>query len=256
MILFLSIAMDAASAQAPVSGNAFFFHLKSEVYRNENASVIVMEEANLSAPPGSTPRISELSASIRNATTIFGTIWVGTVAWVTQPLTYPTTFQGTALFTVWLSSDDVTPSFSGVGAGLAVLNQQNQTVGNYVYTFTYARGSVLNPTPTPYTFKIELNQEVFAGQRLIFAVGVGSTTEGWHMKVFFDDAQHPSRVQLPTILTVIPEFPLVNPILATFGAVILSLAISSRKICGRQMRNTGFCVFTRLRVFGRFGTHD
>jgi len=236
MILFLWASTGFASAQSPTSGATFYFHLKAVRYRSENASVTVVEEANLTAPSGSTPRVFEVAAAIRNATTIFGTIWVGSVAWVTEPLREPTSLGGTTTFTVWLSSDDVTPSFSGVGAGIAVLNQQNQTVGNYRYAFTYSQGKALTGTPTLYSFNVELNQNVSAGQRLVFAVGVGSTTEGWRMNVFFDDVQHSSGVQLPTAVTVVPEFVPTTFFLAIFIPMILTLRIPQQAIRGKKVR--------------------
>lgn len=224
MILFVNTATGIASAQVPVSGSVFYFHYKSEMYRSENASVVILEEANFTIPLGSTPRIFEVSAAIRNVT-VFGSVWMGSVAWVTQPLTEATTVRGASTFTVWLSSDDATPSFSGVGAGIAVLNQQNQSVGKYVYTYSYARGKILTSTPSEYSFNVELNQEISVGQRLVFAVGVGSATEGWRMKILFDDSQHPSRVLLPSNITVVPEFQLDAPMLIAFGATTLFLRL-------------------------------
>ena len=230
MILFANATTGIASAQAStVSGNVFYFHYKSETYRNENASVLILEEANFTIPLGSTPRIFEVSAAIRNATTVFGSVWIGSVAWVTQPLTEATTLRGASTFTVWLSSDSPAPLFSGVGAGVAVLNQQNQTVGKYVYTYSYSQGKILTSTPSEYKFNVELNQEISAGQRLFFAVGVGSTTEGWRMKILFDDSQHPSRVLLPSSITVVPEFQLNTTILTAFGATTVLLSLAHRK---------------------------
>jgi hypothetical protein len=235
MILLVNTTTGIASAQAPpVSGSVFYFHYKSETYRNENASIIILEEANFTTPISSTPTIFEVSAAIRNATTIFGTIWIGSIAWVTQPLTEATKVIGAATFTVWLSSDDATPSFSGVGAGVTVLDQQNQTVGKYVYAYSYGQGKILTSTPTKYSFNVELSQEISAGQRLLFAVGVGSTTEGWRMKIFFDDSQHPSRVLLPSNITTVPEFQPSSAILTFFGAAILFLSLAQRK---PQLRN-------------------
>jgi hypothetical protein len=230
MILLVNTTAGIASAQAPsVSGNVFYFHYKSETYRNENASIIILEEANFTTPISSTPTIFEVSAAIRNVTTIFGSVWIGSVAWVTQPLTEATKVVGASTFTVWLSSDDATPSYSGVGAGVAVLNQQNQTVGKYVYAYSYSQGKILASTPTEYSFNVGLDQEISAGQRLIFAVGVGSTTEGWHMKIFFDDSQHPSRVLLPSNITTVPEFQPSAAILTFLGATILLLSLAQRK---------------------------
>ena len=238
VILFLGASTGLASAQSPVPGDTFYFHLKAVTYRSANASVTVVEGANLTAPSGSIPRVFEVAAAIRNATTIFGAIWVGSVAWMTEPLTEPTMLDGTATFTVWLSSDDTTPSLSGVGAGIAVLNQQNQSIGNYRYAFTYARGKVLTGTPTLYSFNVGLNQNVSVGQRLIFAVGVGSTTEGWRMNVYFDDVQHSSGVQLPTAVTVVPEFDPVTFFLAILIPTTLSLSIPRQVIRGKKVRHS------------------
>lgn len=239
LILAVVVPTGLASAQSPMTGDTFYFHLQSETYRNENASVTVLDEANLTAPAGSTPRVFEVAAAIKNATTIFGTIWVGTIAWVTKPLTGPTMFSGTVTFTVWLSSDDVTPSFSGVGAGVAVLDQQNQTVGTYHYSFTYAHGKVLTTTPTLYSFNVQLNQIASAGQRLVFAVGVGSTTEGWRMNVFFDDPQYSSHVQLPTNVTVVPEFEPATFFLTTLVALVLVLIMTRKGSRGKKAKPSG-----------------
>jgi hypothetical protein len=230
VILFVSTTPGIVSAEPQsLSGSVFYFHYKSETYRNQNESIIILEEANFITPTSPTPKTLEVAAAIRNATTIFGTIWIGSIAWVTQPLTDATTIRGTLGFTVWLSSDDAAPSFSGVGAGVAVLNQQNQTVGKYVYTYSYAQGKILTPTPSEYNFDVNLDREVAAGQRLVFAVGVGSTTEGWCMKVLFDDSEHPSRVSLPSSITVVPEFQLNAVMLMAFSATTLLLSLTKRR---------------------------
>jgi hypothetical protein len=229
IILLVSITLSTASVRGhPVLGSVFYFHYKSETYRNQNESIIILEEANFITPTGPTPKTLEVAAAIRNATAIFGTIWIGSIAWVTQPLTDATTIRGTLGFTVWLSSDDAAPSLSGMGAGVAVLNRQNQTVGKYVYTYSYAQGNILTPTPSEYSFNVELDRGVSAGQRLVFAVGVGSTTEGWRMKVLFDDSGHPSRVLLPSNITVVPEFQLNAAMLIAFGAMTLLLSLTRR----------------------------
>jgi len=227
-VMGVAVASGQTSALS-ASGSVFYLHYKSELYRSENASIILLEEANLTLPSTSTPRIIEVAAAIRNLTTIFGSIWVGSAAWVTQPLTEPASIHGTITFTVWLSSADMPPTFSGIGAGFAVLNQQNQTVGNYVYTYTYSQGTVLASTANQYGFKVDLNREISAGQRLVFAVGVGSTVQGWHMKIYYDDPQHPSRAQLPSSITVLPEFPHSLAILTTLLAMILSISGTQRK---------------------------
>lgn len=240
LLLVIGTPHSVSAQTLQLSGNQFYFHYATEIYHNQNSSAILLDEANLTAPSGSTPRILEVSAAIRNATTIFGSIWVGSAAWITRTLTETATIQGTVTFTVWLSSDDAPPSYSGVGAGVTILDAMNQTVGGYVYAYSYASGPILTSTPTAHNFDVELNREVSAGQRLVFAVGVGSTTEGWRMKVFFDDAQHPSHAELPSNVTVLPEFPMIPTVALAFAASVLSLTVAKR----RSPPCTGKCVET------------
>jgi hypothetical protein len=61
---------------------------------------------------------------------------------------------------------------------------------------------------------------VLSGQKLVFAVGVGSTSLAWRMKVYFDDQQYASRAQLPSNITVIPEFP------DSHAAMLITMVVS------------------------------
>jgi hypothetical protein len=222
VILIASAAPQYVVGQGVLqTGNVFYFHYRTQLYRNENDSVTVLEEANLSLPLESTLRVVEVAAAIQNVTSIFfGTAWIGSVAWITQPITEPTTIRGPIDFTVWLSSDDAPPSFSGIGAGVAILDQEDHIVGGYVYSYSYARGKILTPTPTAYEFTVNFDRQVLRGQKIVFAVGVGSTSLAWRMNVYFDDQQYASRAQLPSNITVIPEFP------DTHAAMLIMLVVS------------------------------
>jgi hypothetical protein len=237
-ILSFNVTMYEASAQAPSqSGTVFYFHYRTQVYRNENGSVAVLEEANFTLPSTFSPQVVEVDAAIRNATIIFfGTAWIGSVAWITQPIIQPQTISGPISFTVWLSSDDSAPSFSGIGAGVAVLDQQDNVIGSYVYSYSYSRGKILTSTPTPYQFTVNFDRQVGQGQKLLFAVGVGSTSLGWRMKVYFDGQQYPSRAQLPSSVTVVPEFsqPPALLILAAVSLLSLTKVIFARR--NRKLR--------------------
>lgn len=149
---------------------------------------------------------------------MFGTVWIGSVGWVTQP----TAINGPIDFIVWLSSDDPPPSFSGVGVGVAILDQGDQVVGGYVYSHSYARGKILTATPTAYAFRVNFDRRILRGQKLVFAVGVGSTSLAWRMKVYFDNQQYASRATLPSSVIVIPEF-LETAVLITVVMFLLSL---------------------------------
>ena len=233
--------MRTTPPQTPVdSGSVFYFHYHSQLYRNDNASITLLQMANLSVPFGVTPQVVEVASAIRNATTIFGPIWVGTIGWISQPLAEPTTIHGSLSFQVWLSSNDPTPAFSGIGAGIAVLDQQNQTVGNYVYSYLYARGNILTAEAKEYALSVYLNKEIASGQRLVFAVGVGSTSQGWRTKAYFDAAQYPSQVQLPSRVFVVPEFTETTIVLVAVAAIVVSIELAQRRI--RSRMNT--CAFT------------
>ena len=225
--------------QTADSGSMFYFHYESQLYRSDNASITLLEVANLSAPVAATPQVVEVASAIRNVTTIFGTVWVGTIAWISPPLAEPTTIHGSVNFQVWLSSNDATPTFSGVGAGITVLDQQNRTVGNYTYSYSYARGSILTARAKEYVLSVNLDKEIASGQRLVFAVGVGSTSLGWRMRVYFDAAQYPSQVQLPSSILVVPEFTQSHtPIILTAGAAItVSLALLQTHLRSRKDRH-------------------
>jgi hypothetical protein len=226
--------MGTMPRQAATSGSMFYFHYKSQLYRNDNASITLFEEADLSEPVGSTPRVVEVASAIRNVTTIFGSVWVGTVGWITPPLAGPTTIHGSVNFQVWLSSDDAAPAFSGVGAGIAVLDQQNRIVGNYTYSYSYARASILTVDAKEYVLSVDLSKEVTTGQRLVFAVGVGSTSSGWRMKVYFDAAQYPSQVKLPSRILIVPEFTRDLVIPTALAVLIVTLGFVRRHL---RLRN-------------------
>lgn len=235
-------------------GNVFYFHYKSTLYQNDNASITLLEEANLSQPVELTPHVLDVASAIRNATTPFGTIWVGTISWISERLAEPAVINGSVTFKVWLSSNDMTPTFSGIGAGVAVLDQQNQTVGNYVYTYSYAHGNIMTVSPKEYDFSVDLDREIAAGQRLVFAVGVGSTTSEWQMKVYFDAVQYPSQAQLPLRVIVIPEFTQASVILAAATIMIVSLQKRNSPVRPRIPRRVKFYIAS-LPMRGHRGAH-
>jgi hypothetical protein len=220
---------NATWAQQAPSGSEFYFHYKSQLYRNENSSIVELEEANLTMPVGGASKIVDVAAAIRNATTLLGTIWVGSVAWFTPPFAAPTTIDGQLIFTLWLSGNGSAPLISGVGAGAAVIDEKGQLVGNYAYSYSYAKGSILTPTPKEYAFKVNFNHGITSGEKLAFAVGVGSTAVYWPMHVYFDSVDYPSRVQLPANVTVIPEFAVSSSVLNLFVTFALSLILLRRR---------------------------
>jgi hypothetical protein len=225
-----SLIHVAAVVPSQETGNVFYFHNVAQLYRNQNASITLLEEANPTPPTEVTPQVVEVASAIRNATSIFGDLWVGTVAWITEPLFQATSIEGSVVFSVWLSAEDNSnPTFSGVGAGIALLNQQNETVGEYAYTYSYAQGSILPSAPREYDFTVDWNRHIGLGQRVVLVVGVGSTTEGWRVNVNYDAAQYPSRAQLPAVLFVVPEFTQPIFLLAVVYVIITAFRPALRK---------------------------
>jgi len=224
-----ALSLGAASSY----GSVFYFHYESELYRNENGSITVLEEADPSPTMGTVPQLVKVAAAIRNASTIFGSVWIGTVAWISQSLAEPTWIHGPVIFLVWLSSEDPAPTFSGIGVGAAVLDRKNHTAGDYVYAYSYARGNVLTSAPKRYELQVELDREIAADQRLVFAVGVGSTTPSWQMRIYFDSIQYPSQVQLPSRILVVAELAQNRAGIVIVVLILLSLSfIQRRRILG------------------------
>ena len=219
------------------TGDLFYFHDNSILYRNENSSVTVIAEANLEPPNASVSKATEVAANIRNATTPFGTIWVGSVSWLSQPLTKYEVLQGIVTITAWLSSDNSTPPFSGIGAGIGIVDDQNKLVGQSQYAYSYGQGSVLTTQVKSYEFNVTVNRSVQAGQRLVFAVGLGATRQGWKMEVYFDSLQYPSRVQLPGSVAVVSE-PVTPLVVGSCVAVTILLSESRRGPPRKSRRST------------------
>ncbi len=210
-------------------GNLFYFHDTSILYRNDNSSLTVIAEANLEPPNNSIAKTIEIAANIRNATTPFGTIWVGSVSWVSQPVSKPQVLDGSITVTAWFSSNDSPPPFSGIGAGITIIDSQGNLVGQPVYAYSYGQGSVLTNQPSSYQFNLNINRSVQHGQRFVFAVGLGATAQGWKMTVYFDSLQYPSRASMPgNIQVAVSELdaPLIAALSLVAGEVLI---VTSRR---------------------------
>jgi hypothetical protein len=222
------------------AGNSFYFRDKTVLYSNDNSSLTVIAEANLEPPNNSVSKSTVVAANIRNATTPFGTIWVGSVSWVSQPLSQFQELQGIVTITAWLSSDDSPPPLSGIGAGIAIIDSQNHLVGQSVYSYSFSAGSVLTTQVKSYEFKVNINRGIQQGQRFVFAVGLGATRQGWKMNVYSDSLQYPSRAEMPENILVAVSEP-TTPLMAALSllASVVLVASSRRKnitCSGRKRR--------------------
>lgn len=117
-------------------GSIFYFHYRSMLYQSNNASIVLLEEASLNQPVDGVPQVVEVASGIKNATALFGTVWIGTVSWIGQPLAQPTVIHGSVLFEVWLSSNDTAPHSRASGP---TLRFSISRIRPLVTTFTHTR---------------------------------------------------------------------------------------------------------------------
>lgn len=236
-IQFVQITLSAlvivGCLLAPVSaqesaGNLFYFRDNSVLYSNDNSSLTVVAEASFEPPNSSVNKATLVAANIRNATTPLGTIWVGSVSWVSQPFAQFQELHGAVTITAWLSSDDSPPPLSGIGAGITIIDSQNNIVGQAVYSYSFSQGSVLTNQTKSYEFKVNIDRSVQPNERIVFAVGLGATRQGWKMNVYSDSLQYPSRAEMPeNVVVAVPE-PAI-PIMAALSLLASVVLVTSSR---------------------------
>jgi hypothetical protein len=243
-ILNLSLcaqAVQTASANDTEPPILMIFHMRSSVYSN-SASIFIYNGADTSPPVYSTPATTSVSCSSSsgdfqqflpsNAQTWLSesNVWVGVVAWITQPLEEDLTIRGNASITVWMSSPDAGVAESGYLLGMAESTSLVNIVGEPMYQYYQASGSVLQPSPSLYRLMFTVDRTFAKGNIIAFFVMVGSTSRGWQVQVYFDSPQMNSFAELPLDGAPIPEFSQ----LGTVGC--LTLAMLSFGIIYRRKR--------------------
>jgi hypothetical protein len=185
------------------------FHMYGTVYMNSNSSIFIYNGADTNLPTYSTAPTTMVSCAIHQSfQSYFPDIdaWVGIVSWITQPVAEETTIQGDVNMTVWMSTDDSSPTSSGYGFALSQVDMKGSLVGDQFYQYTLGIGSVLGQSPTPYTLAFAVSRTFAKGSILAFFAVVGSTTQGWHYRVYFDSPSMDSFAELPITSTPVPEF--------------------------------------------------
>lgn len=220
-------------------GRTLFFRQVSELYRNENDSVIVFDGAYLDSPNSTGLHVVEFEGHIMQEAQVLLSkisVWVGGVSWLTQPLVQDVQFSGSVVFHVWLESDDPDPSASGIGVGLAIISEQGVAVGEPEYSYQYKFGNYLTTEAREYILTVYFNRRVLASQRIALSLGAGSTVQGWRVKAYFDSLTFPARAEFPQVVYVIPELShgLTDMIVA--ASVLLVTLIATRT--GRRHRLT------------------
>ena len=130
--------------------------------------------------------------------------------------------------TVWMTSTDQQPFASGYALGLSEVDSMGNYIGEPMYQYYYSTGSVLSSSAQPITLSFSVNQTFTKGNIIGFFVIVGSTTEGWEFRVFFDSADMNSFATLPVLASPIPEYPQTG-IVATMAIMVLCTYFLARR---------------------------
>jgi len=216
--------------------NVFFYHNRSETYRNENESIFMFDGADIESPLGTdAARVLLRCAIMRQIQYLFSTYtaYVGVVQWTTPPLSEDYIAGGTVTMFAWLSSEDVAPQISGYGMAIADLDENGDVIGDLFYNYNYATGKAISTNPTEYTISVNINHVFLKNHRLAFEVIVGSTTQGWTANVYFDSPDRNSRAVLPGNPVVVPEL--------KHGASVLAMTVmvaATFLICRKKLKHT------------------
>ncbi len=142
MLAFSALAHTSYAERCDAAGDPwgqiFYFRGFSELYRNENGSILVFDGAYPESPNSTDIRIVEFAGNMRQEAQVLlskVTVWIGGISWLSQPLALDIQFSGSVAFHVWLESDDPDPSASGIGIGLTVIDDQGATVGEPEYSY-------------------------------------------------------------------------------------------------------------------------
>jgi hypothetical protein len=252
IVLILNLAVCAQSVQAAFandteSGGApimMIFHMHSSVYSN-SASIFIYNGADTNPPIYSTPATTSVSCTSSsgdfqqflpsNAQTWLsgGNVWMGGVAWITQPLGQDLTIRGNASITVWMSSSDADVAESGYLLGMAESTSMVNIVGEPMYQYYQTSGSFLQPPPSLYRLTFGVDRTFAKGNIIAFFVIVGSTSRGWQVQVYFDSPQMNSFAELPLDGAPVPEFSQLGTVACMALAMLCSGIIYRRE---RQAR--------------------
>ena len=233
----MASANDAGSGEAPI---IMIFHMRSSVYSN-SPSIFIYNGADTNPPTYSTPATTSVSCSYSsadfqqflpsNAQTWLsgGNVWVGGVAWITQPLGEDLTIRGNASITVWMSSPDADVAESGYLLGMAESTSMVNLVGEPMYQYYQASGSVLQSSPSPYRLTFSVDRTFAKGNIIAFFVIVGSTSRGWQFQVYFDSPGMNSFAELPLDGAPVPEFSQMGALATVSFAVLASYMLTRRR---------------------------
>jgi len=225
------------------------FHMHSLVF-SVSASVFIYDGADTGPPTYATPVTTPVSCS--SSSSEFqqflpqsaqtrpsdSNVWFGGVSWVTQPLDEDLTIRGNASMTVWMSSSDTDVAESGYVFGMSESDSIANIVGEPMYGYYYAKGSVLESTPSLRRLTFSVDRTFTKGNLIAFFVAVWSTTKGWQYQVYFDSPAANSFAELPVASVPVPEFSQMGILVSVNFALLSSYMLirKSRPSSGSRLR--------------------
>jgi hypothetical protein len=208
VLLFALIGLNSASwatvgDQTPASQVVFYFHRRVLMMVNANQSVYVYDRADINPPLGDEATVIEFSSGIRQ--TVEGIpAWVGGVSWGSRTVQNDTRVVGPVAFRCWLSSEDWLWiwELSGVGVGVAEVDNKGQVIWGPIHRYKYAIGNMLGSSPKEIQLSVDVDHVFKAGNHILFGVVAGSTKQGWKARAHFGSTNFASHVVVPFAMPV------------------------------------------------------
>jgi len=208
VLLFALIGLNSTSwaavcDQASTSQVVFYFHRRVLMMVNANQSVYVYDRADINPPSGDEATVIEFRSEIRQ--TVEGIpAWVGGVSWGSRTMQNDTRMFGPVVFRCWLSSEDWLWfwELSGVGVGVAEVDNKGQVVWGPIHQYKYAIGNMLGSSPKEVQLSVDVDHVFKAGNHILFGVVAGSTKQGWKARAHFGSTKFASHVVVPFAMPV------------------------------------------------------
>jgi len=210
------------------------FHMYRTVYAASNSSIFVYNGADPNPPTHPTAATTQVLCRVRQSTQVWFAdvdvdIWLGAVSWITQPLPEDVTIQGEVRMVVWMSAPEQETAASGYAFGISEVDAAGNPVGEPAYGYYYSYGNVFGSSPTAFELSFTVDQTFAKGHIIGFIVIVGSTSQDWGFRVYFDAADLNSFVALPVIAGVIPEFTQLGAVASLAVTLALTCVVARRR---------------------------
>jgi len=207
-VLFVNEPCTKAQSNLNVINIPLAFHPCSLILNEANGSFCLYEGVNGLEASGNNPTQINLIAQIYGQQTLFGMsidYWSAIIIWAMR-VPKDLHVYGAVNIKAYISSNFEISGFtsgSGYSMGLVDIDENNNTVKQFIseeapYSIG---GNIFTPTPQKYNIEINTDYVFKAGHAIGFAVGFGATAQGFTASVYFDSADKPSGATLPIVDT-------------------------------------------------------